>query len=48
MASWLVAQEVKARTGMEPFPVAPRPEKIPEMLVAVTTALKSLSEILEP
>ncbi|ANL71904.1 hypothetical protein AMC83_CH01921 [Rhizobium phaseoli] len=48
MASWLAAQEVKARTGMEPFPRIPQPEKTPEMREAVTTALKSLSEILEP
>ncbi|ACI54419.1 hypothetical protein Rleg2_1125 [Rhizobium leguminosarum bv. trifolii WSM2304] len=48
MALWLAAQEVKARTGMEPFPLVPKPEKTPEMLEAVTTALRSLSEILEP
>ncbi|PDT05420.1 hypothetical protein CO666_05785 [Rhizobium chutanense] len=48
MASWLAAQEVKARMGMEPFPRVPEPEKTPEMREAVSTVLRSLSEILEP
>lgn len=48
LASWLAAQEVKAKTGMEPFPLVPKPERTPEMMTAVSTALKSLSEILEP
>ncbi|MGO8502805.1 hypothetical protein AB9F35_15070 [Rhizobium leguminosarum] len=48
MASWLAAKETESRTGMQPFPRVAEPERTPEMMAAVTMALTSLSEILEP
>ncbi|NEJ15480.1 hypothetical protein GR211_21935 [Rhizobium leguminosarum] len=48
MVSWLAAKETEIRTGMQPFPRVAEPERTPEMMAAVTMALTSLSEILEP
>nr|WP_245504998.1 hypothetical protein [Rhizobium leguminosarum] len=48
VASWLAAKETELRTGMQLFPRVPEPERTPEMMAAVTMALISLSEILEP
>ncbi|CUW85616.1 conserved hypothetical protein [Agrobacterium genomosp. 2 str. CFBP 5494] len=48
VALWLAAEETKARTGMEVFPRVPKPEATAELMTIVSTALRSLSELMEP